>query len=119
MIEDDADWDVDIKKQLLSLAQTTRSPTHTPFDSADTSSESPYGSLDDWDLLWLGACANPPGGPDSLFFDTDSSLEQHMVFRARGGMSCLYGYAVNRRSARDLAGWLIDVDDPVDFEISE
>lgn len=49
ILEDDADWDVMLKSQLVEFArgsryiQGTTGPTH-----------SPYG--DDWDILWLGHC---------------------------------------------------------------
>lgn len=81
ILEDDADWDVRLKQQLMDIAEGTRLllgmakqeplfqannlPTggdHTAMsDAASVPSQplqrpphSPYG--DDWDLLWLGHC---------------------------------------------------------------
>lgn len=83
-MEDDADWDVRIKKQLHDFAISTRtltqpllkaassyadptfpSPLEPSFQPADIDFEklpstippktSPYG--DNWDFLWLGHCA--------------------------------------------------------------
>lgn len=119
VIEDDADWDVNIKSQLQSLSTATRDlgKTHDPWTGDLT--KSPY--RDDWDMLWLGTCGVPPAGDDTKTFPGEGKEWPHqifMVFHARGGLACTYGYAVNKRSARSLLGWLLDVDDPIDFEIS-
>jgi hypothetical protein len=50
IIEDDADWDLNIKSQLQSFALAIRKLQGT----TDSLSSSPYG--DDWDILWLGHC---------------------------------------------------------------
>jgi len=50
ILEDDADWDVNIKSQLQSFALAVRALQGT----AETKTSSPYG--DDWDILWLGHC---------------------------------------------------------------
>jgi len=50
IIEDDADWDVFIKSQLVELAHGTRYLQDAEYKTT----ESPYG--DDWDLIWLGHC---------------------------------------------------------------
>lgn len=49
-MEDDADWDVNIMKQLQSFALGVRALQGT----ANTPTTSPYG--DDWDILWIGHC---------------------------------------------------------------
>ncbi|KAE8349227.1 hypothetical protein BDV28DRAFT_152083 [Aspergillus coremiiformis] len=49
ILEDDADWDVNLKEQLhgfASASQMVQATTGSPH--------SPYG--DDWDLLWIGHC---------------------------------------------------------------
>ncbi|KAJ5786861.1 uncharacterized protein N7503_012073, partial [Penicillium pulvis] len=50
IVEDDADWDLNIKTQLQSLALAVRGLQGT----RNTKTSSPYG--DDWDILWLGHC---------------------------------------------------------------
>ncbi|KAJ5735756.1 uncharacterized protein N7483_000881 [Penicillium malachiteum] len=50
IMEDDADWDVNIKTQLKSFALGVRALQGT----TDTPCSSPYG--DDWDILWIGHC---------------------------------------------------------------
>jgi len=49
IIEDDADWDVMIKSQLVEFARGTRF-----LQDSQAGATGPYG--DDWDLLWLGHC---------------------------------------------------------------
>ncbi|EIT73540.1 hypothetical protein F9C07_1956837 [Aspergillus flavus] len=49
VLEDDADWDVNLKKQLQRFASASQ------LVQGDTGpSHSPYGDL--WDLLWIGHC---------------------------------------------------------------
>ena len=48
IFEDDADWDVLIKQQLVEFARGSRYILGTGHK------HSPYG--DDWDILWLGHC---------------------------------------------------------------
>ncbi|KAJ5619106.1 hypothetical protein N7510_003090 [Penicillium lagena] len=50
IMEDDADWDVNIKIQLRSFAIGIRALQGT----TETPTTSPYG--DNWDILWLGHC---------------------------------------------------------------
>ncbi|KAJ5609474.1 hypothetical protein N7528_010041 [Penicillium herquei] len=50
IMEDDADWDVNIKTQLQSFALGVRALQGT----TNTPCSSPYG--DDWDILWIGHC---------------------------------------------------------------
>ena len=120
VIEDDADWDVNFKSQLEDFSNATRALVTNQTQWDGTPSRRPYG--DGWDLLWLGSCAVPAAGAGTLTFPgegTEWPIQEHMVFKARGGLACTYGYAVNRRSARSLLGWLLDVDDPVDLAMSE
>ena len=69
ILEDDIDWDVNIKSQLSLIAQGTQ---QLGFDSnrrANKTSKlplhSPYG--DDWDVLWLGHCASELRHPADRF----------------------------------------------------
>ncbi|KAL8832372.1 MAG: hypothetical protein Q9170_004908 [Blastenia crenularia] len=124
IIEDDADWDVALKSQLQTFANRTRTLSNAGRNeslwiTSRTPTHSPYG--DDWDLLWLGNCAVPPAPDNAQTFtgeDQGETSEMHFVFPAQGGMSCLYAYAINYKSARTLLGWLMDVDAPTDFAIS-
>ncbi|KAJ5948316.1 hypothetical protein N7466_001331 [Penicillium verhagenii] len=50
IVEDDADWDLNIKSQLQSFALAIRGLQGT----TNIPTTSPYG--DDWDILWLGHC---------------------------------------------------------------
>ena len=78
---------------------------------------SPYGSA--WDLLWVGACANPPGPPDAEFFPgEEEEAPAHWVYYAHGGLCCTWGYAVTRESAKSLLAWLQDLNEPIDYAMS-
>ena len=54
IIEDDTDWDANLKFQLELFAQASQYITFAPRDTGAT--WSPYG--DEWDLLWLGHCGS-------------------------------------------------------------
>lgn len=49
IVEDDVDWDVDIKAQMRLVSDGVRD--YTAMEESDTT---PYG--DEWDVLWLGHC---------------------------------------------------------------
>ncbi|CAL5874770.1 uncharacterized protein PFLUO_LOCUS9072 [Penicillium psychrofluorescens] len=51
IFEDDIDWDVTIRAQLIEFSRGARALQNTNSSSP----HSPYG--DDWEVLWLGACA--------------------------------------------------------------
>lgn len=48
VFEDDADWDLGLRAQLVELAKGTR----FVLGDSDQNRRSPYG--DKWDLLWIG-----------------------------------------------------------------
>lgn len=50
MMEDDADWDVNLKALMVEFARGTR----FVLGQENTTTHSPYG--DDWDVLWVGHC---------------------------------------------------------------
>lgn len=60
IMEDDMDWDVRLKSQLLSIAQGTKHLQATTFNPdpharpSAAEAASPYGPA--WDILWLGHC---------------------------------------------------------------
>ena len=122
IIEDDADWDVNIRSQLGFFANKTRTLGNARHEvsewiNGDTLISNPYGN--DWDLLWLGPCANPQGPSDAELFPGENGSQSHWVYYARGGMACTWGYAVTQKSARALMGFLSDVDKAVDEAMSQ
>ncbi len=56
IIEDDSDWDINLKAQLPPIAAGTQKLLQNASRPASYTPHSPYG--DDWDLLWLGHCAS-------------------------------------------------------------
>lgn len=154
ILEDDIDWDIRIKSQMTTFARASRllvqplpqtndqflDPTrqqpitdqsYTDFNLEDHNvslpSDSPYGDLSRWDLLWLGHCgcrfprssdenvplgrvviANDTTVPEPRHLDmelgTDELLTQYpahtrVVSRARVN-SCSLAYAISQPGAR-------------------
>ena len=127
IVEDDADWDVNLKTQLTRFALGTRH-----ILDASTSSEplSPYG--DNWDMLWIGHCAqSSPEPPFARFIienDTTVRVPNHrwhlwnpektltqdlpnnrstrVVYRSAGGC-CSFAYALSYTGARKYISELI------------
>jgi len=62
ILEDDVDWDVALKNQLLDIARGGRFFSN----QTDAASHSPYG--DKWDVLWLGHCGMGPHADDRRRF---------------------------------------------------
>lgn len=122
IFEDDADWDVSFKTQLVQFARGSRYIMKTP---ADKSPHSPYG--DNWDILWLGHCGTwvyhednrrffvipkdptvePPEyrqnvhTPNMSHWETgpDGDKQTRIIFNSEGGV-CTAGYAISQRGAR-------------------
>ncbi|RDW77211.1 hypothetical protein BP6252_05264 [Coleophoma cylindrospora] len=120
IMEDDADWDVMLKSQLLEFARGTRY-----LQAAQQDSVSPYG--DDWDILWLGICKSKnDDGKDQQYYIINkdptvvpaelrtatgrfpnvppqilSDKYTRVIYEPSGG-GCTYGYAVSLRGARAL-----------------
>ena len=63
IFEDDADWDIDFRRQLIDFALASNHLLNTPGDNQP---HSPYG--DNWDLLWLGHCGSAPDDSDPRRF---------------------------------------------------
>ena len=84
-LEDDADWDIRIKKQMTDFAKASRLLVQPKLGTSDSfldptyprpkkdqkpqnfdiskdltgrPSSSPYGDIDRWDILWLGHCGS-------------------------------------------------------------
>lgn len=157
VLEDDADWDIRIKHQMRNFAKASRllvqplsgttdqflDPTYPQPDdkhreildldinsaSTGTTTTSPYGDLDRWDMLWLGHCGcrfpwledknvplaravipNDPTVPArhsiNIEFGDTQLLDQYpdytrVVARSRIN-TCTLGYALSQAGARNL-----------------
>jgi hypothetical protein len=121
IMEDDADWDVMLKSQLVEFAHGTRYLQ----DLHGKLTNSPYG--DDWDLLWLGHCGtrnrekddqryyvvqdDPTAVPQNLWGyprrqpnltpSTLSGNHTRVVYEPVRGL-CMFGYALSLRGAQRL-----------------
>ena len=82
IFEDDADWDVMIKSQLVEVARGVLS-----FQVAhNTANSSPYGN--EWDMLWLGHCGvmdADPKNPKYYVIHEDPTVPplSHQTYRLR------------------------------------
>ncbi|KAI9756671.1 MAG: hypothetical protein M4579_003760 [Chaenotheca gracillima] len=120
IMEDDADWDVRLKSQLVDFAWGSRYILNETSSNTSVSS-SPYG--DGWDMLWVGHCSaqtkdddkrrylipndpTVPGPdrrmnfgpiPDMKSWENDTRI----IFESGGGV-CLYGYALSFAGAQKL-----------------
>ena len=84
ILEDDADWDINIKGQLRMFANISRVLTNARYDPISSPTSNPYGL--EWDILWLGPCATPQDPEDAHFFPGENGSQQHWVWKAKGGM---------------------------------
>ncbi|TFB02885.1 hypothetical protein CCMA1212_004942 [Trichoderma ghanense] len=75
IIEDDMDWDILLKSQLLDIAHGA----HHILREASTLPHSPYG--DGWDVLWLGHCGEP--FPETLEENAGLSLDDMAQMSAK------------------------------------
>lgn len=122
IFEDDADWDVSFKTQLIQFARGSRYILKTPPYEVPSS---PYG--DGWDMLWIGHCGtwvhpednrrffvipdDPSVEPPELRRNVDAPDMSHweegpngdkrtrIVFNAEGGV-CTAAYAISQQGAR-------------------
>jgi hypothetical protein len=118
-IEDDIDWDVSLKSQLLDMARGSR---FLSANNTQSSPISPYG--DDWDVLWLGHCGSTIHADDGrrviISDDPTVPLKQNLhtpagappdyewaingtrILYKAGSGSCTWAYAVSFRGAHRL-----------------
>jgi GR25 family glycosyltransferase involved in LPS biosynthesis len=122
IFEDDADWDVSFKRQLVQFARGSRYILNTTHPGL---ASSPYG--DNWDILWIGHCGTwyheednrrifvipndptvaPPthrknvDQPDMSHWEEGPSGDNQtrIVFHSKGGV-CTAAYAISQQGAR-------------------
>lgn len=139
--EDDADWDISLKQQLVQFARGSRYILKTPEHEIP---HSPYG--DDWDLLWVGHCGqwvlpadnrrffvipdDPTVTPPQFRENVDTPNMSHwegpnennrtrIVFASEGGV-CTAGYAISQRGARKMLYHMsmLPYNSPVDWGLA-
>jgi GR25 family glycosyltransferase involved in LPS biosynthesis len=122
VFEDDADWDVSLKSQLIQFARGSRYISNTTHAEK---AHSPYG--DNWDILWIGHCGtwyheednrrmfvipnDPTVEPPSYRQNVEEPDMEHwqggplgdnqtrIVFNSKGGV-CTAAYAISQQGAR-------------------
>lgn len=137
LIEDDADWDVNLRSMMEYVALGSQSLLDTPQDKAP---RSPYG--DGWDLMWFGHCASSTiKGDDRRFIMKNDPNVPHPDHRANygdipdmspyddntrimfftAGNTCTYSYALSYHGAAKILKYLsMDIyNKPIDFGLRE
>lgn len=113
IVEDDVDWDLRIKDQMMELSDAVRNYTSVPENVT-----APYGL--DWDILWIGNCGDfvnddvhPFSWPDSTRVPVEEYRgwsqgyldqlphEQRHIYETVGGV-CTFAYALTREGARKV-----------------
>lgn len=114
IIEDDMDWDVTIKDQMMTLADNVRYFTDVPEEEP-----APYGR--DWDVLWIGNCGDWFHEDETVALSwNDSTTIQHDDYRGWSisevvklpegtrniyrtvGSLCTWAYGVSKPGARKI-----------------
>ncbi|KAI4756599.1 hypothetical protein E4T52_04256 [Aureobasidium sp. EXF-3400] len=114
ILEDDMDWDIDIRRQTPPIAKAVRELTKAK------GGKEPYGK--NWDVLWMGHCSDPPPFKDEgkIITFTDNTTapldkyrglnprlkdvikdEQRIVHYSINPV-CTFAYAVSHSGARNL-----------------
>ncbi|KAL4803338.1 hypothetical protein BDV18DRAFT_144613 [Aspergillus unguis] len=128
IMEDDVDWDVSIRDQMVAVAEAVQELTN-----ATGTDVGPYG--ENWDVLWLGLCAETWDENFETVFINDRTVcpadryvglakgpmdrlppGQRAVFHS-GAPICTFAYALSREGAKKV---LLDVGGAKDeaFDIS-
>ncbi|KAL4914553.1 hypothetical protein BDW62DRAFT_213330 [Aspergillus aurantiobrunneus] len=113
ILEDDVDWDLAIREQMVGVAAAVRELTKAPASDA-----TPYGHA--WDVLWVGLCVeawdssvesalvhDPTVVPSHLYVGHGKPAvdrlpkDQRVVFHSTMPY-CTFAYAVSREGARNL-----------------
>ncbi|KAF2656275.1 glycosyltransferase family 25 protein [Lophiostoma macrostomum CBS 122681] len=124
IMEDDIDWDVRIRQQMRGVAsgiqELSRKKWSLSVSSKKSESRSPYG--DNWDVLWLGHCSDPPKAECELEivsyaddtvvpWDKYRGIDPHMKEVLKEGTRsvhrtcsaiCSFAYAVSAKGARKV-----------------
>ncbi|KNG91381.1 LPS glycosyltransferase [Aspergillus nomiae NRRL 13137] len=131
LMEDDSDWDVNIKTQMVEFARGTRA-----LQGTDGIPFSPYG--DSWDMLWLGHCGiNSRGDPKFYVIPNDLTVtprphqnefvrpglaedpnfESHRLVFSADNAICSWAMAFTYEGARKALTALsyVGIDEPVDL----
>lgn len=113
ILEDDMDWDVDIRNQTRHIASGVRALTGGAGEGGQ-----PYGS--DWDVLWMGHCSDPANSkkpmivwPDDTVGPMDEyrGLNRHITTVLHDGQrsvhyaenaACSFAYAVSAKGVREV-----------------
>lgn len=113
IMEDDIDWDVDVRNQTLLIANAVRNLTNQPEIPF-----APYGL--EWDVMWMGHCSDPPNATAPMVIFEDPTSIPHKRYRGlnryitkvlqEGQRSvhyswspvCTFAYAVSPKGARKL-----------------
>ena len=143
VFEDDADWDVTLKSQLVQLARGSQWLLSANSSGSATSSstvDSPYGR--GWDFLWIGHCgATPaPSDPRRFVIPHDPTVEptgtrnnvyawesanpsdsQTRVVAPLRDAICTAGYAISLEGAKKVLYHMsmVPYDAPVDWGYSD
>ncbi|KAE8384727.1 hypothetical protein BDV23DRAFT_166244 [Aspergillus alliaceus] len=113
ILEDDADWDVSIRSQMIKVAEGVRNLTKTTEIGT-----APYGR--DWDVLWIGHCGeywedmyetilfeDPTACPHKYYFGWAKSFVERMpdhqraVYRSVNPV-CSFAYGLSRPGSRKV-----------------
>ncbi|KAL3463340.1 hypothetical protein BJX64DRAFT_117886 [Aspergillus heterothallicus] len=117
ILEDDVDWDISIRDEMVAIAEAVRQLTKTGKNEV-----APYGR--DWDVLWVGLCAETwDKGFETVYVDDTSACPaseyvglgkgprdripsgQRAVFHS-GAPICTFAYGLTREGAKKV---LLDV----------
>ncbi|KAH8813116.1 hypothetical protein F5884DRAFT_673012 [Xylogone sp. PMI_703] len=115
IMEDDVDWDIRIKEQMLDFARGSRALFDIPITLPQNS---PYG--DDWDILWPGHCGEVlPKNDDRVYVKYDDETvppkahqpwlkalkeypEGTRIMHKTGAPICTFAYAVSYKGAQKI-----------------
>ncbi|KAH8815645.1 hypothetical protein F5884DRAFT_852112 [Xylogone sp. PMI_703] len=113
VLEDDVDWDVNIKEQMTLISYAVRNHTDAPDDDIH-----PYSHR--WDVLWIGHCGDIPLSSENVTAFEDRTVVpfssykgwardilsrisegQRAVYNSNGAV-CTFAYAVNKPGAKKV-----------------
>ncbi|KAE8394150.1 hypothetical protein BDV23DRAFT_17121 [Aspergillus alliaceus] len=113
IIEDDVDWDVSIRSQMIQIAESVRNLT-----KIDTFEPAPYGR--DWDVLWIGHCGevwednmetvlyeDPTACPLRYYNGWGRTAIEHLPYRHRAvyrsvNPVCSFAYGLSRNGSQKV-----------------